>query len=489
MCTNKILVRNNSRYIDTETSPQLFRLVNCGHCSECLSAKKKEIQLRMHYELMDCISHGGYALIDCLTYRPECLPRLNRFFDVPLNYAYKCFDYNDVRLFLVRLRQHLVRLGFPSHVFTQYYVGEFGIDPRFTKRPHYHIVFFVRANIAPEFFSLLVSVNWKLGRTDGIFWTNRDNVNYNTLSSKFTSEGRLSAIADYLSKYLYKSQALQKSSFKKSMNLFQYWYGICDYSELDYSQRLLFRRVRSFLQPFQRYSHGFGLSCLNAISLEYINKNQSVYYQVGDFRLEIPVPLYFVRKLFFKQEKNQFGSYSWIPNELYSDFFKASYAKKFKYLSNALRLLGVSNCDDVAFVYYNVFGRVNYNGLPSVVNDCRNPLESVFLNGYYSYIHPRFGLGVVSKIPLVSEFSDHGVSCSVFHKVLISDKILTYENFALRYLDSSELVTESVGFYPAFGLFLDKKNSLNDKKNEAYDLKMKIQLLFKNKKKNSKAYV
>lgn len=472
MCTNKIFVRNNSRYIDSCTSRRLYRFVNCGQCAECQKSKLSEYTLRLFYQLQYTLYRKGFALIDCLTYSPAFHPSINHFFDVPVNYAYKCFSSMDVRLFLVRLRQNLARLGYGSDCFSYYYVGEFGTDERFTKRAHYHIVFFVYCDISPAEFSILVSNNWRLGRTDGLVYRGLSQLNYNTLDSS-CPPARLNAISSYLAKYLFKSQSLQKKSFHRAAVVTCHLVNKRDISEFDYSDRLLFRRVLSYLQPFHRQSKGFGLFALDVVGQSYIKEHQTIYFQSGSYRFEIGLPLYYVRKLFFKSEVNKFGSFSWIPNDDYRFFKLRSFSKSLSYLANSFRIFDKGRLDELSYRQFaldflTVFGVCNFRSSSyTLLGDCLfNPKSSFVLDGVYNFTHPRFGLDVVSKYNFYDELSSL--------KFLPPGCVVPWQDFIKVSLADSQQVLLLHGFFDMLDLFLKSKAALGLVQDSAFDFKIKL---------------
>lgn len=134
LCNNSYILRKGRRF-------PLFLRLCCGSCSECRYLYKKEIENRALIEA----SESSHVFFYTLTYDDVHLTRngLNK---------------PDVIAAFKRLRQHIDRhLGFPVK-FTQFYVGEYGTDPRHSLRPHYHGLIFVENELTPkqilEFFDL-----------------------------------------------------------------------------------------------------------------------------------------------------------------------------------------------------------------------------------------------------------------------------------------------------------------------------------------------
>ena len=73
MCLNPRRILNRSRIYDPNTGGRLYVEVPCGQCSECLKEKINEYMLRSYAQWEWCKAHGGFAFMECLTYRDECL--------------------------------------------------------------------------------------------------------------------------------------------------------------------------------------------------------------------------------------------------------------------------------------------------------------------------------------------------------------------------------------------------------------------------------
>lgn len=511
MCTNKIIVRNNSRYIVPDDHVALYHMCNCGYCAECMQAKINEYTLRLHYHSQYCFKRHGYLYIDCLTYSDRYLPRLHEFIDVPLNYAYKCFCHEDVRLFFVRLRENLFKLGFGRDCFDYFYVGEFG--SRNTKRPHYHVIFFVYADIDNDTFSRLVSANWYLGRTDGVVYRGYNQLVYNTINPENSDNRRIAAISTYLAKYLNKSMKLIKKAYRLTSNVVFHLFGVHDLKDLTYPQRLVWRSVFSRFVPFHRQSKNFGLYALQVVPKEYICMNLKIFFLNGEEQFIIPLPLYYTRKLFFKLEKNVFGSYSWIPTPEYQDLMLRSFADRINYAVDKIRCDCLTYHVDFPFDIRQfvldlrlAFGRTNFTDYnDSLRSDLsRNPNVDVLKLGFYNYTHPRFGLGVLSDRPLVI---DH-VKLSVVVKKRLktrtkikyvktkcvkyvnsqnfegfpsqNSRIMDYEAFAKTFTHSAQSFLVSHNFYSALRLFCDSFCRANIPKKRSQDLKQLVSQTLKN---------
>ena len=114
MCLNPITITNSSKIINH--GRKFVQEVPCGHCAECLEAKKRDWFFRTYYEAKSTFDKGGYILFDTLTYANEHLPHLNDFLDEKYHLSYRdnvsCFSTEDYRLFMVRLRRALTYEGY-----------------------------------------------------------------------------------------------------------------------------------------------------------------------------------------------------------------------------------------------------------------------------------------------------------------------------------------------------------------------------------------
>ena len=108
----------------------LFFPCPCGHCDECLTSKYSELSSRLQFEV--------------LSYPPEIR---TIFFTLTYDDAHLPSDgvcRSDITDFINRLHIYAKRSGLVDHSFSfrSFIVSEYGTDPRFTHRPHYHGLLF-----------------------------------------------------------------------------------------------------------------------------------------------------------------------------------------------------------------------------------------------------------------------------------------------------------------------------------------------------------
>lgn len=315
MCLSPVII-NNMRKRIPRTGGIKFKLdVPCGHCVECQKRKSDEYYLRSHYEALDCISKGGFILFDTLTYSDKFLPHIKDFYPfIADSLNYPCFNYKDIRYFLVRLRRNLSK-RFDIKDKLRYFVSsEYGTDPNKSHRPHYHILFFVYNNeLDPITLSRAVSDNWQLGRTDGVLFRGESYIkNHNSIGYygqfDFPSVQR---VCDYVTKYVQKSSAFSRVIRLRADYIVKSLYD----DPKSYDARKYRLAVMRNLGEFHRQSEGFGLSALSHFDMGLLYDTGMV--SMKDYKhivRHIPVPVYYQRKLFYDLLKTPDG-YRWQLNE------------------------------------------------------------------------------------------------------------------------------------------------------------------------------
>lgn len=198
MCYSPITIVNPTKYVSLRYRDRFLLRVPCGKCAQCQEEKKREYYLRAYYHAQSYLKDNGFVYFDTLTYAPAHLPKISQFF--PTKYDYSCFNSQDVRLFISRLRQRCKRL-FKSN-FNYFLSSEYGTSESHTHRPHYHILFFVQGKISPLDFSSLVADTWQKGRTDGRPYKSDYYVMNNVLNGDSAKTIR---VLKYVTKYISKS--------------------------------------------------------------------------------------------------------------------------------------------------------------------------------------------------------------------------------------------------------------------------------------------
>lgn len=275
MCTHLIKIYNKSHYHNPKAI-RLYMTVPCGKCPECIQQKRSEWSLRSQIEYDYCKNNGGYVYFDTLTYRDSSLPRFRN---------HPCFQREHIQYFLKRLRKRIAdELKITQRAFRYFYVSEYGHK---YKRPHYHILFFVSSAVPVRFLKRIITEEWKYGFTD-------------LQSVKRPEVGivRSELCCNYVAKYVTKPD----------------FYISSLYDELkDFVSKEDFRK---FFNPFHQQSTGFGESILfDYRNLENFKEMFCVFR-----RKKYNLPMYYIRRLYYKLEENPDGSKSWRPNDLGCQF-------------------------------------------------------------------------------------------------------------------------------------------------------------------------
>lgn len=455
--------------------------VPCGQCSECRSLKVSSYKLRAYYHAKETLEKfpSSFVLFDTLTYNDYYLPHLSD--HTPYAYGHRdnisCFNRRHLQLFFKRLRQKLVRDGYNVANNLDYFLtSEFGNEDEYiyngqlrkhTRRPHYHVLFFVKFNIDPLVFSKYVSLAWIYGRTDGVDYKG---VNYVMTKRVFKSFNPLFlSIIGYVAKYATKQFSYSKKIGSAIRNvMFDRYCGNVEFFNT-FEGRKEFLKLKRESSPFLLTSHGFGKYLLECFSVDYLVENNSAPIYINNNRtiVNIPLPNYYKRKLFYSKIYFN-GSYTWIPNDLGIKYLKGvtqknidNYIKRLKslssiidnYISNAvevkftLKKLGFDdNLKALAEYVFLYRGRILVNGLVNGLDSldrssyCFDGLRNFGLLLYpYNTVYDsfRFGRKIVSFKYLGSSFVTRHIIEDKFsrfrNEFILDDSVLDSKVFAGQY--------------------------------------------------------
>ena len=330
MCLSPITIRNPTENIYHRGSQQLSLQVPCNKCAECVKAKRNEWYFRTFQQVTETLNKGGYILFDTLTYREDSLPHLSDFVDIKqYNLSdCSCFNHTHFKLFLKNLRRQL-KYHYGNNEFKYFLTSEYGVDDRYTHRPHYHILFFVTNGVHPLTFSKLVSKCWRYGRTDGIDYQPLSYVSqhiygYNVGFGINTSSDALVGVCMYVSKYITKSSKFQKTIYKR-LNVIR-----CFVDDEE------FKTLERNISMFHRQSRGFGAYYLTTLDNDHLTLAIDGKCRLLDPKKvvrEYPLPMYYKRKLFYVNCKREDGRRFWQMN----DFGKSIYIEsKLKQISTVV---------------------------------------------------------------------------------------------------------------------------------------------------------
>ena len=339
MCLSPIKIKNRSKYFNLHTFQKLSIDVPCGKCAECIAAKQNEYYFRTYYQCLDCWKQGGYVLFDTLTYDSEHLPHISDFIEdfnieeIRADLDFPCFNYEDIRYFIVRLRRALEYDGYDVKNKLKYFVcSEYGTDPRYTHRPHYHILFFVLdKSLDPIHLSRVVNECWQKGITDGVDYNGEG---YVTSKRVFWPSDELHArcVSNYVGKYLTKDTSFQDEIDRRLEVLSRYvkfvqfsdvlkavpreefvdlFYSYLNFEDLEGKYNALekikliegnkqwLKELKRHVNQFHRQSQGYGLYGVKYLGKDWIYEHNCIRMPDADsVWKEIPVPGYFMNKLF-----------------------------------------------------------------------------------------------------------------------------------------------------------------------------------------------
>jgi len=343
MCLTPVRLKTNSKYFSLNGYKKLYFDVPCGHCAECQMQKKNEWYLRNYFEALTTWNSDGYILFDTLTYDEEHLPTIldtdiakkNMYIDA-WTYRYEnksCFNYKHVQDFLKRLRISLERAGFDVDKNLRYFIAsEYGHDDNYidsrgrhrkgTKRPHYHILFYVKGDLVHDVFdtqlgpltlAFYIQEAWIYGHSDCAFHGRSYTFN-NTFGPKFIKDpNRLRGVQYYVTKYVCKDNEFE---YETDMFIHNFITNrmLLKYNDDPVKFNKVKRDLKRKVDQFHRQSLGFG-----AQALQYAEHLETIWNE-GVIRIadkekvkkSIPVPMYYVRKLFQKCVKDSEGSLHWV---------------------------------------------------------------------------------------------------------------------------------------------------------------------------------
>lgn len=306
MCLRPIKILNPTKRIAIRGGQALALQVPCNGCAECQVRRRDEYSFRTYWHSKGTIDKGGYVLFDTLTYSDKHLPRLSDFVDVKHFEItdHSCFNLNHYKLFFKKLRRRVETKYKIKNALSYFFASEYGEDDRYTHRPHYHFMLFVNNPVIhPLWLSRTIAQCWQYGRTDGIVYKDIQHVarhiyGYNLGFGSNTETSILRAVTHYVAKYILKSSEFQKVIDKRIEKIEQKLIVENKYEEL--------KEILKQISLFHRHSQGYGLAYLENLD---DRAKRALQYDTGimpdqdKIIKEIPLPLYYMRKLYYEQIK------------------------------------------------------------------------------------------------------------------------------------------------------------------------------------------
>lgn len=151
MCTNPLIVNNNSPYKVFDISPKKYQ-VPCGHCLECRSLLQSEWCIRLSYEINMFYRNGGIGVFLTLSYNDDNLPIFE-----PLKQP--AFNHDHILKFLDDVNRYMQRT-YGMYNYKYFLCSEYG---KTTQRPHYHVLFLLSSAVDWHTFTEKCRVLWSYG--------------------------------------------------------------------------------------------------------------------------------------------------------------------------------------------------------------------------------------------------------------------------------------------------------------------------------------
>lgn len=277
MCYSPLHISANNVYRNTNVSATTYD-VPCGKCESCRDMYRASWKCRLWHELEYTNKIGGTSVFLTFTYNNHTLPLVNiDGVEIP------CFNHNDVKTFLNRLKVRMYRL-YGKNMYKYFIAMEYGKN---TKRQHLHGLFFLRSDVDWRVFVELCRELWEHG-----FMFPKRNSRGNYVKDDGSDDTPLirSLVKGsiYVSKYVTKDLS---------------FYNIpC----VDVAVKKDSTFVRKF-GPRHYQSNNIGISILDKVNLADVNNVTSFLVDgisVPYSKSNIPVPRYIKKKLLYKNVKS-----------------------------------------------------------------------------------------------------------------------------------------------------------------------------------------
>ena len=301
MCYRPLHIKNNSRHYDPRTMPLYFECP-CGKCDDCKRDRQSEWFVRSFYEWQHIKSLGGCGFFYTLTYNDDNLPHYN---GIP------CFSYEDIQLFIKRLRENLER-KYNIHLHSYLVSSENG---ELYQRPHYHVNFYLDKQLMPWSFFNLVDNAWQKGfvyaGSDGGLIKSPSALlyvtKYITKDSSFASRDKelYACLKDDYS-IAYKDWLQFSSDFETAPETFDELIKLR--SAFINNKPIIswyndFRRHYRNITTFKTSSLKFGYSAIDCAPIDF--QHDKILVPIGKQYQYVPLPRYLIRHLYFDRVPNE----------------------------------------------------------------------------------------------------------------------------------------------------------------------------------------
>ncbi len=348
-CLSPLQIVNPTKVLSLDGGAPYLISVPCGHCAACRKTKHEEYYFRAYYQGLSTLNKGGFIHMHDLTYNNKSLPHISDYFDSVPRYSsidFSCFCREDIRKFLLSVREILYRKGYDVKDNLNYFItSEYGDDKivnghKHTQRPHYHVLWYVTFDINPLVFSRLVGSCWKHGLTDTARHKSKAYVQ-KYIFFPGSDKMALSRSCNYVSKYVLKSSEFDKLINGRLYKLFEIETGLSGSALVDYIRtdgRELYRSYYRRVGLFHRQGNGFGSDFTVCNDMNEVLRTGMISIPDNKKVLKhIPMPMYFKRRLFYNQIKDFRGVRTWKLNDLGRDWFLNRALESTKLLANTFR--------------------------------------------------------------------------------------------------------------------------------------------------------
>lgn len=362
MCTSLVSITPSVKLLPSNQGFGADINVPCGHCEECLQAKRREYEFRFAYEFDRLQKIGGRAIMLLLSFNQEHVAVVR-----PSDYGYhdtfnklpsffRTFDNDYLAIFKNRLRKAAwKRWGKACYRF--FYAPEFGENSY--NNPHYHVIYFLTPGVDEnEFYDMVRSIwhesmncgfvfpNYKEHRAnDGSVQRFYYKVKNGVMVQQPILVRNLGGAAMYCAKYVTKQYLLA---------------GCADFLDWYRSLPKVKRNALRRFIPRYSFSKSFGMQCIereNLTNLESLHKALTLGVVPPYFHKSVSLPKYILRALFYDNVKLGDVSpttdkplYTALPSSLLLDYTeKYEYYKLASLRPLAYQFLSVNKDIDMTF--------------------------------------------------------------------------------------------------------------------------------------------
>lgn len=296
MCYRPLHITANNVYKNTNVSASTYD-VPCGKCDSCRDSYRNMWKCRLWHELDYTTKHGGTSVFLTFTYNDAHLPSI-----VVNGLQIPCFNHQDVKTFLNRLKIRMYRL-YGKNSYKYFIAMEYGKN---TKRQHLHGLFTLSSDVDWKVFTELCRELWC---ENGFMFPKRDKFGRYVKDDGTDDTPLIRSVVKgcvYVSKYVTKDLSYY------------------DIPSVDEAVKFDKSFARNF-GPRHYQSNNLGISILDKVNLA---DNNSVVSFLSDgivvpyANCRVPVPRYIKKKLLFDNVKsNRIGRnnkflYDSVPSSL-----------------------------------------------------------------------------------------------------------------------------------------------------------------------------